>query len=82
MNGVDMKSIARNLVLMFLVVLLAVGHVTLVSGCKEKGAGRTGELTEEIEESWDDAAEETAGDTNEGTEEPTDELSERVDESF
>lgn len=73
-----MKSIVRNLVLMFLVALLTVGHVTLVTGCKEKGAG-TGERTEESEESWDESAEGTTGDTDEPTD---DELSERAVESF
>jgi len=77
-----MKSIARNLVLIFLVALLAVGHVTLVSGCKEKGTERTSELTEEIKESWDDPAEEMIGNTDESMQGLTDELGERVDESF
>ena len=77
-----MKSIARNLVLTFLVALLAVGHVTLVSGCKEKGTERTGEPTEEAEESWDDPTEEIIGNNDESMQELTDELSERVDESF
>ena len=77
-----MKSIARNLVLILLVVLLTVANVTLVSGCKEKGTGRTGEPAEEIKQGWDDTAEEMIGNTDESMQGLTDELGEMVDESF